>query len=246
MTRYFHHARIVALAGLALAISALAVAAAPAGAAVTCPPGVTNPAYCTQRKPEAVTKPATAVQTTEATLNGTVNGFGASAAYFFQYGRTRAYGFRTPTQTITGCPPGVTNPAYCVIGPIKVSALLNGLSPRTRYHFRLVALNGNGRSRGSDKRFTTLSVSPIRFVNAPDLVRHRGVFTVTVSLRTRADVTISLILKDNVVVEFFLGSRTGTFVQAIRAPAQQGRYVIRVVARAGGVIQRNSQGITVF
>jgi hypothetical protein len=48
MTRYTHHARTVALAGLVSA-AAFALPAGPGAATVICPPGVTNPAYCTTR-----------------------------------------------------------------------------------------------------------------------------------------------------------------------------------------------------
>jgi hypothetical protein len=46
MKKYTHHARTVALAGL-LSAAAFALPAGPAAATTICPPGSTNPAYCT-------------------------------------------------------------------------------------------------------------------------------------------------------------------------------------------------------
>jgi hypothetical protein len=60
MTRYTHHARTVALAGL-LSAAAFALPAVPAAATTVCPPGSTNPAYCTTHMPapiRSVTAPA--------------------------------------------------------------------------------------------------------------------------------------------------------------------------------------------
>jgi hypothetical protein len=48
MTRYTHHARTVALAGLVSA-AAFALPAGPAAATLICPPGTTNLAYCTTK-----------------------------------------------------------------------------------------------------------------------------------------------------------------------------------------------------
>src|SRR5450755_1289900 len=140
MSRYFRHMRIAAIAGVVLP-AAFALFASPA-AARECPPGVSNAAYCTHEPPTATTTAATGVGATTATLNGVINSFGANVRYYFQYGTTRASGKTTPTQTLTGCPPGVsnlqycvcppgtTNPAYCATpGTGKVSAVIDGLKP---------------------------------------------------------------------------------------------------------------------
>src|SRR5450755_2301227 len=232
MSRYFHHMRIAAIAGVVLP-AAFAFCASPA-AAIECPPGVTNAAYCTN-PPSATTTAATDVGTTTATLNGVINSFGVNVRYYFQYGTTDAYGSRTATQTLTGCPPGVSNPQYCVCPPGtknpaycatpgtgNVSAVIHGLQPNTKYHFRLISFNGNGEARGNDESFTTHSLAPIRFVHAPGSVKHEKFFRVIVGLRTRAVVTISLLFRDNVLSEFFKGSRERVVSQRIRAPRRAG------------------------
>jgi hypothetical protein len=259
MTRYFHHMRFPALAGLVLAAATLAISAGPAAAAV-CPPGITNPAYCTNTPPTAVTGPDHNVGPTTATLTGTVNGFGVDTRYFFQYGKTSAYGRRTPTQLFTGCPPGVTNPQYCVCPPgvsnpayciapsgPNVSAVLTNLSPKTKYHYRLVALNDNGRTNGADRIVTTANIDPIRSWSAPGKVQHTKTFVLTVRLRTRSALKITLTFGGDSVREFFYASRNGVVHQTIKAPRTPlGKYFIHIGAKAGGSSQKVSQPITVF
>jgi hypothetical protein len=265
MTRYIHHARIAALAGLVV-VAALAVSAGPASAMLACPPGATNPAYCTSKPPTAVTKPATKIGETQATLNGVVNGFGANAQYFFEYGRTRALGQRTPTRTLaalTGCAPGVTNPHYCLCPPgaanpayctiphaSNVSDVVTGLAFNTVYYFRLVARNANGTSFGLDRTFKTLNVLPIRSVSAPASIAHStrrqtNHFKVTVHLGRAARITISILFKGNVVDQLNEGTVNGTIVQTFVAPGTIGKYSIQVVARATNTKQTVTQPIKV-
>jgi hypothetical protein len=93
----------------------------------------------------ASTEPATAVNETEATLNGTVNPSGHETTYFFRRGRTTSYEeASTPVQTLVA---GST--------AVQVSAPLAGLTPGTTYHYRLVAKNEKGTVEGADKTFTT-------------------------------------------------------------------------------------------
>jgi hypothetical protein len=96
--------------------------------------------------PGATTRAATAVTSTTATLNGTVDPNKKDTAYHFEYGKTTAYGSSTPAQ-----------------GPVtgnsgkSVSAGLTQLAPSTTYHFRLVASNASGTAQGADLSFTTLA-----------------------------------------------------------------------------------------
>jgi hypothetical protein len=94
--------------------------------------------------PAAATGPASAVAAKSATLNGGVNPRGAPTKYHFQYGTTTAYGKSTPETT-----------AGSGTGTVPASATSSGLIPGTTYHFRLVATNAGGISRGSDRTFTT-------------------------------------------------------------------------------------------
>lgn len=76
-------------------------------------------------------------------LNGFVNPHGLSTTVYFQYGKTINYGSRTPNQTKTG-----NNYQH-------ISAILQGLSPHTTYHFRAVASNIRGTRYGGHITFTT-------------------------------------------------------------------------------------------
>ena len=97
--------------------------------------------------PIATTNPATLITSSSAKLNGSVNPNGLPTTVFFQYGRTTNYGTRTPFQTRTGT------------SARPVSANINGLAPRTTYHFRLVARNATGTRYGNDRTFTTTGAS---------------------------------------------------------------------------------------
>jgi hypothetical protein len=97
---------------------------------------------------------------------------------------------------------------------------------------------------------TTQVTPPIRSVDAPGSVghsarRHPKHFTVTVKLNAKATVTISLLLKNQVVDKFAHKSTNRTISQRINAPTKTGKYEIAVVAKAGHVTQTVTQTIKV-
>jgi hypothetical protein len=92
----------------------------------------------------ATTGQATGLHAHSATLNGVVNTSTPSAVWYFQYGRSAAYGHSTTRHT-TGAS-----------GLTLVQATVKGLSPRTTYHFRLVVeVPGSPPAYGQDASFTT-------------------------------------------------------------------------------------------
>ena len=93
--------------------------------------------------PVVTTKPATKVTASSATLNGSIDPHGLTTNVHFQYGTTTSYGSNTPSQSETGN-------TYR-----SVSANIAGLQPGTLYHFRIIASNNAGTTKGSDKTFTT-------------------------------------------------------------------------------------------
>jgi phosphodiesterase/alkaline phosphatase D-like protein len=101
-------------------------------------------------KPVAVTDPADGLSQTGAGLHGRVNPRGQAATYYFQFGRTAAYGSRTPS---SGAGSGTSLKA--------VQAALNGLSPATVYHYRVVAQNSSGLALGHDRTFRTADLASI-------------------------------------------------------------------------------------
>jgi len=101
----------------------------------------------------ATTGAATAVSSSQATLNGSeVPGGIYEGSYSFQYGRTTAYGSQTSTVALG---PGLSAQA--------VSATVAALTPNTFYHYRIVATDTTGNSvAGLDASFVTAR-SPSRF-----------------------------------------------------------------------------------
>jgi hypothetical protein len=109
-------------------------------------------AFTTPTPPTATTDAATSVNTSSGVVNGTVNPNGVFTTDYFQYGSTTAYGTQTSP---SGAGHGTGN--------VGVHATLTGLSPRTVYHYRIVAQNSGGISTGADQTFTTSStVTPSR------------------------------------------------------------------------------------
>lgn len=109
--------------------------------------------------PQSVTREASNISDTGATLNGTVHPDGAepTITYFFEYGTSTSYGETTPVEEIGG---RVSCGIICGGGnpnqdPAEVSANLTGLEPGVTYHYRLVATGPNGyRGYGKDVAFT--------------------------------------------------------------------------------------------
>lgn len=93
---------------------------------------------------DVTTGAATNVRGTTASVEGTINPEGVEAHYHFEYGPTTAYGSTTAEE------------ASASAGPVSVPPTsLTGLTPLTTYHYRLVAVNANGKSRGVDGEFKT-------------------------------------------------------------------------------------------
>ena len=161
MTRYSQLRRLMALGGL-VAAGVLAVAAVPSGATIVCPRGIKPPSpYCINVPPKAITLGATNITSHTAQLIGlagpNVRG-GDLTQYYFEYGTTRFNRIQTPTGTIGRCPPGIDPPSpYCVsFKKLQlVTAYISGLSRCTRYHFRIVASNPDGWSKGRELVFRT-------------------------------------------------------------------------------------------
>jgi hypothetical protein len=91
---------------------------------------------------------ATNVENDSAELNGSYVGDGQDVHYFFEWGRTTAYGHTTPA------PPGGdagTDAGSQSVAPIGIS----GLKAKTAYHYRLVISTASGITRGADEVVTT-------------------------------------------------------------------------------------------
>jgi NHL repeat-containing protein len=112
--------------------------------------------------PDVTTGTGAATNTT-ATLQGTVNPDGvALSSCEFEYGTTTEYGAIAPCAQSAGEIGTGTD-------PVGVSASIAGLSPRTVYHFRLVAGNTNGANQGADETFTTVTAPLVEDESSSDV-----------------------------------------------------------------------------
>ncbi len=94
--------------------------------------------------PTATSNAANNVERTTATLNARVNPRGSETTYWFEYGDSANFGNVSSLQSAGN---GVTSEA--------VSASVSGLSPSTKYFFRINAQNQFGTVNGATQSFTT-------------------------------------------------------------------------------------------
>jgi formylglycine-generating enzyme required for sulfatase activity len=94
--------------------------------------------------PSTVTSAASNITSNSATLKGMVNPNGLTTTAWFEWGSNTNYGHTTSSQSLGS-------------GALSTSASynLNGLTPSTTYHYRVVANNSEGTSNGDDQSFTT-------------------------------------------------------------------------------------------
>ena len=98
--------------------------------------------------PTVVTKPASSIAQTTATLNATVNPNGGDG----QRMQIRIrHDDRLRIERAVLLAAGVRD------SPVAVSAAVTGLSANTTYHFRISATNAGGTSKGADETFKTLT-----------------------------------------------------------------------------------------
>jgi hypothetical protein len=98
--------------------------------------------------PSAITNAATMINTTTATLNGTVNANNFSTTVTFDYGTTTNYG-----SSVTAAQSPVTGS-----NNTSVSVGVTSLSAGTLYHYRVNTVNCGGTILGSDMTFATSSL----------------------------------------------------------------------------------------
>jgi hypothetical protein len=106
--------------------------------------------FTTFAGPTVTTTAATAVGSTDATLNGTIDPEGIATTYHFEYGLDTNYGTSTADDSA-----GSGN------SPVPATATPTGLLPNTLYHARLVGTNADGSIYGDDVTFTTATAPPV-------------------------------------------------------------------------------------
>ena len=105
-------------------------------------------AFSTAGPPVARTGAAQEIGPASAKLTGTVNPRGLRTTWYIEYGTSTSYGLTTPSRS-----------AGSSFADRSVAAAISGLRPSTIYHYRLVARNDAGTSRGADVAFTTAGVT---------------------------------------------------------------------------------------
>ncbi len=105
--------------------------------------------FTTFTGPTVTTTAASSVDTTSATLNGTIDPGGVSSSYHFEYGPDTNYG----TQTTESAPSSGT-------GAVAATGSATGLLPNTTYHFRIVGTSTAGSITGDDQTLTTDPAPP--------------------------------------------------------------------------------------
>jgi hypothetical protein len=108
------------------------------------PDAVSSAQLSVSGRPLASTGRASGVRASGATLHGSINPQGAVTAYSFEYGRTRGYGSHTRSRNSLA---GFSQQAS--------ATTLHGLKRNTTYHYRIVATNRYGTTRGRDLTLRT-------------------------------------------------------------------------------------------
>jgi phosphodiesterase/alkaline phosphatase D-like protein len=101
--------------------------------------------------PAATTGPAASIGARSATVGGTVHPGGKATTWVIEYGTTSSLGSRTSSRS-----------AGNGTAAVDVSSQLTGLSTGSTYHYRVVATNDDGTSRGATMTFATRGAPEVR------------------------------------------------------------------------------------
>ncbi len=104
------------------------------------------------------TEQATGTDAHSTTLNGSLDPDGKETHYYFEYGGDTDYGQNT-TPAVAGTAPG----------SVDLSASISSLPSGRTFHYRLVAANEDGTTRGEDRTFRTASTPEVAGVRASDV-----------------------------------------------------------------------------
>jgi hypothetical protein len=96
--------------------------------------------------PGAITRAASNVSGSGATLNGSIYPGSSATSYMFEYGTSSSYGTNIPVPS---------EDVGSGLESVAKSNAVTGLKPGTTYHFRLVASNKEGVRSGEDQSFKT-------------------------------------------------------------------------------------------
>ena len=138
-------------------------------------------------KPGVRTGPAANVGQTTVTMTGRVNPNERQTTWFFEYGTTSLYGSRTLDQDA-----GSGNSLR------RVASNIGNLAPFTRYHYRLVARNERGLTKGPDRTFRTQRQPlGLTFAATPNPVTPGGSTTLSGALSGTGNTNRQIVLQAN-------------------------------------------------
>jgi hypothetical protein len=139
---------------------------------------ITGVAVAASSSPTAQTHSATSISTNQVVLRGAVDPNGRETSFAFQYGPTSSYGLNTPSHS-----------AGDGTKLVPVHFTLAGLTPGTKYHFRLAALSKGGVAFGGDHVFKTKGAPPASVVTGPPVAVGKYQATVTGSINPEGEST---------------------------------------------------------
>jgi hypothetical protein len=181
-------------------------------------------------KPVVTTGGAANIEPTTVVLNGTVNPKGAATTYFFQYGTTSLYGLTTAPTAV-----GAGNRG------LKVAVPIGGLAPATTYHYRLVAQNSKGITRGKHRTFKTKRQPlGVTLAATPNPVRTGGITTLAGVLSGTGNAGRQVVVKSNPwpytqgflpVGNVLVTNTDGSFSQTIPSVAVNTQFLVQMPAK---------------
>ena len=133
------------------AVTSSAEVASAANATLGASTGSTGATSTPVPGPTVATGSASAVSTSTAALNGTVNPGGLDTTYYFEYGTSPTNLSSTTASADAGSGSG----------PVPVSVPVSGLAPGQSYYFALVATNSAGTNDGSLALFAATAATPV-------------------------------------------------------------------------------------
>lgn len=153
--------------------------------------------------PSVTTGGAASVQRDRVTFTGTITPNNQATTYYFRWGLSTSYGFRTDPQTV---PAGAA--------PVPVSFVAIGLTPGYTFHYQLIATHGTAATTttGADSVFETMpyprpTTSFTSYLSAKTIKKPPYAFTVHGTLSVPTSTPATLYCVGDVRVRFYDGSK---------------------------------------
>ncbi len=162
------------------------------------------------------------VSASSAQLRAQLNPHGATTEYHFEYGRTTAYEQSLPN------PPAIAEGTT----DVEVSLPIQELAADTTYHYRVVARNAFGESRGADHTFTTQGAASTALID--------GRAWEMVSPPEKQGADIEAIAKEGAVIEAAEDGASMTY--AAKSPVTKQAEGNRSIANSQVLSNRTSPG----